>query len=290
MYVINDYQLIATNSQLYLSNYNKGVKITSEALAAILEELKNQAQLEISEEELLNLAERYNVEAEVLKKTLITQLNVLKPLKARKFPQIIINADDELIAELLKNTLSKHYQCTFVPPQHYDFTPDSLVIFYRHNYSHTDFATLYQQLGNEIYLITAGVIHKLLVIDNLYLKESGLPSHFSNLHQLMTYLKSDIPATKNNWLLFYRELCKQQVEQFPDAVINSCQQGYIAYCLYQFVAQFTNLWSAPTTIDKVNWFWHVDLTNFTVQQEIAVHSPFSEQDMRLTPCDLERLA
>lgn len=281
MYIINDYQLIETDLQLYLSSYGKGIKIPSQTLKSVLYALKNQPLLEISQEQLTALATTHGVEMEALKKVLISQLNVLKPMQARKFPVIYINSDDPLVAQLLQETLAKEYNCQCVPLPQRHYSPSSLVIFYRKNYSHADFKTLYRHLPPQVYLITAGVLHKLLIIDNLYYKGSGLPSHFSNLHQLIGYLKGDIPATKNNWLLFYRELLKQGSDQFPDSPVNPCQQGYIAYCLYQFAAQFTYLWGAPTPLDKINWFWHVDLSHFTVHQEIAVHSPFAEEDMRI---------
>lgn len=281
MYIINDYQLIETDTQLFLSNVGKGAKISSPVLASILSALRHQEKLEISHEELDALAKRHDTDCETLKKILVTQLNVLKPMQSRKFPSIYINTDVPLVAELLMRTLSQQHHCHVVAEDCYQYPPNALVLFYRKNYSSTDFNRLYQHLAKDIYLITSGVVHKLLIIDNLYVKDSGLPSHFSNLHQLMTYLHSDIPATKNNWLLFYRELVKQQIDKFPDPQLNACQEGYIAYCLYQFAAQFTHLWGAPTPLDKVNWFWQADLTNFTIHQEVAIHSPFSEYDMRI---------
>jgi len=281
VYVINDYQLIKTDTELYLSNYGKGVKIPSQTLASILNFLKDQEKLELSSEQLSDLAAKYHLDIDALKKVLIHQLNVLKPLKSRKFSAIYINSDEPLVAELLENTFHHEYTCHLVSENDFNFKPNTLVIFYRKNYSNNAFQTLYQHIDENVYVVTAGVLHKLLIIDNIYFKGSGLPSHFSNLHQLMAYLKSDIPATKNNWLLFYRELCKQKIDEFPEPVINACQRGYIAYCLYQFISQFTNLWDAPTTLDKLNWFWHVDLSNFSVHQEIAIHSPFSEHDMKI---------
>lgn len=287
MYIINDYQLIETESQLYLSNYGKGAKISNQNLAAILATLKQQERLEITPEALEKLANSYDIDTEALKKLLITQLQVLKPAQSRKFPAIYINSDSTLVADLLEETLSKHYQCFKVSEEWTEFKANALVIFYRKNYSHADYKKLYRTLAEDVYLITAGVLHKLLIIDNLYLKGSGLPTHFSNLHQLLTYLQSDIPATKNNWLLFYRELIKQNIEEFPDPELNACQEGYIAYCLYQFVSQFTHLWGAPMTLDKINWFWQADLTNFSIHQEVALHSPYSEFDMRVNVKQLQ---
>lgn len=281
MYVINDYQLTTVDSKLYLSNDGKGAKISPGKLADILTALQNQPKLEISREELIALAEKYAVDIEKLELLLINQLNVLKPMLSRKFPLIYLNSDDAFIITLLQNTLDKEYNVSVVATDFVDFQSHSLVIYYRKNYSNPDFENVYQHLANDVYLVTAGVIHNLLMIDNLYYKGSGLPTHFSNLHQLMSYIHSDIPTTKNNWLLYYRDMIKNTENHFPDAKINACQQGYIAYCLYQFVSQFTNLWKAPTPLDQVNWFWHVDLTNFNVHTEVAIHSPFSEHDMKL---------
>lgn len=281
MYVINDYQLVTVASQIYLTHYDKGAKISSDILADILQALQKQTKLEISAEDLATLALQHRIDVEALKKVLINQLNILKPAAEKKFPLIYINADDANIALTLQTTLATNYSVEIVPETTLDFAEHSLVIFYRKNYSSTDFNRLQQQVNNHVYLITAGVLHKLLIIDNLYFNGSGLPTHTSNLHQLMTYLRSDISTTKNNWLLLYRDMMGNAVDQFPEPHINACQQGYIAYCLYQFAAQFTHLWKTPTPFDQINWFWHVDLTSFNVHREVAIHSPFSEFDMKL---------
>lgn len=281
MYLINHYQLVEVSSQLYLCNDSKGAKISSAKLADVLKHLLQQPHLEISAEELNQLALSHSVDAEQLKTVLITQLEVLKPSLSRKFTQLIINSDDDQVAHLLQLSFAKEYNVKCVPTDYYHYEAGTLLIFYRKNYSNPDFKKLYHHLSPDVHVITAGVVHKLLIIDNLYFQGSGLPTHVSNLHQLMAYLHSDIPATKNNWLLYYRTMVKNRADEFPDSEINACQQGYVAYSLYQFASQFTNLWRKPTTIDQVNWFWHVDLTTFNLHREVAVHSPFSEYDMKI---------
>jgi McbB family protein len=280
VYVIDDYQLIESKTEVFLTNFSKAVKISSHALNKILNELKQQEKMQISEEALKNLAATHAVNLDVLKNILLHQLKILKPLMSRKFSTLYIDTDDALISELLGNTFNQHYICRIVEKPMV-LEPYSLVIFYRNNYSNADFKEVHARLPNKVYLITAGLVHKLLIIDNLYFKNSGLPTHFSNFHQLITYFKSDIPATKNNWLLFYRELLKNNYESFPNTQVNDCQRGFIAYGLYQFTSQFTHFWGPAMTLDKINWFWQIDLTNFTVHQEVAVHSPFSEFDMKL---------
>ena len=287
MYVINQYQLVALSSDVYFINSNIGAKIPNPKLAQILTALKQFKKYECTEEQLSALAAEYQVDLITLKRVLIEQLNVIKARLEQKIPLIYINSDDALVTSILQETLDKEFNVEVLAEEVQQFQNDSMVIFYRHNYSHAGFKTLYQNLGENVYLVTAGVLHKLLVIDNLYIAGSGLPTHFSNLHQLMAYLNSDIPATKNNWLLFYREIIKNSMEQFPDPDINSCQRAYIAYCIYQFVSQYTNLWNTPTPLDQINCFWHADLTSFTVHTEAALHSPFSEHDMKI---DLKSLA
>ncbi|MBV9575540.1 MAG: McbB family protein [Gammaproteobacteria bacterium] len=281
MYVINDYQLINVASNLYIINDGKGAKISHQHLIKILNILQQQDKLEITEEALAELAQQYQIDLTKLKTLLITQLNVLKPMLARKFPLIYIDTDDLFIANMLKNSLEKEYRIALPENSHSDFSSESLIIFYRQNYTHDDFKQIHHNLADNSYLITAGVIHKLLLIDNLYFNHSGLPTHFSNLHQLNAYLYSEMPAPQNNWLLFYRDIVKNNQNNFPDPALNACQKGYIAYCLYQFVSQYTNLWNPPTPLDQINWFWHVDLTTFNVHSEVAIHSPFSEYDMKL---------
>lgn len=281
MYVINEYQLVALSSEVYLTNSNIGAKIPNPKLAKILTTLKQFKKSECSEEQLVTLAKEFQVDLISLKKVLIQQLNVLKPMLEQKIPLIYINSDDSMITKLLHDTLEHEFTVEILAEEDRTFQSNSMVIFFRKNYSHSAFKTLYQNLGEDVYLVTAGVLHKLLIIDNLYVLGSGLPTHFSNLHQLMAYLNSDIPATKNNWLLFYREMIKNSLDQFPDPEINSCQRGYIAYCLFQFISQYTNLWGSPTPLDQINCFWQADLTQFTVHSEAALHSPFSEYDMKL---------
>lgn len=280
MYVINEYQLVALSSDVYLTNFNIGAKLPNPKLVQIISELKQFNKAQCSEEQLNELAAAHQVDVTALKRVLIEQLNILKPMLNQKIPQIYIDSDDELVSDLLFNTLNNEYQVE-ITSSNQAISDHSMLIFFRQNYSHHDFHGVYQRLNPNTYLVSAGVLHKLLVIDNLYLAGSGLPSHFSNLHQMMVYLNSDIPATKNNWLLFYRELVKNGLDQFPNPEINHCQRGYIAYCLSQFIAQYTNLWGAPTPMDQVNCFWQADLTNFTVHSEAALHSPFSEYDMKL---------
>lgn len=281
MYLINDYQLQFIQSQTFVFSENKAAKISNHTLSELLIELQQQEKYQISEEELAHLAATYQLDLESLKKLLIHQLDVIRPLLSRKFLTIYINIDTPLVRELLHDTLCKCYNIEVVGADYNDYQPGSLIIFYRNNYSHADFKTLYHRLPNNVYLITAGVIHHLLVIDNLYFNDSGLPTHVSNLHQMMTFLKSNLSITKDNWLLFYRSMARYQMESFPEPIISPCQQGFVAHALHQFISQYTHFWKAPTTMDKVNWFWHVDLTNFNVHQEVAIHSMFSDYDMKL---------
>lgn len=281
MYVINDYQLLTAASTVYMNAFGKGAKISAEVLADILFFLKQQERLEISEEGLQSVAEQYSLDINDLKTILIQQLGVVKPMMFRKCPKIYINISDAQIRALLTETLSKEYQLEVVSENFKDYQPQSMVIFYRLNYSDNDFKTLYKHLPEDCYVITAGVLHNLLIIDNLYFKDSGLPSHFSNLNQLLTYLQSDVTATKNNWLLFYRDIVHQQPGHLPSGIISPCQQGYIAFALHQFARQYTDLWQRPTAFDQVNWMWHVDLTSFNIHKEVAIHSAFSEYDQNI---------
>lgn len=281
MYIINQYQLVTLASETYLTNAHLGAKIPNPKLAEILTKLKQFKKSECDEEDIQHLAQHVQIDPTALKKVLTEQLGVLKPMRQQKIPLIYINSDDLMISMTLQETLAKEHTVVVVSEKTRQFKKDSMVIFFRKNYSHSAFKTIYQNLEENVYLVTAGVLHKLLIIDNLYMHGSGLPTHFSNLDQLITYLKSDIPATKNNWLLFYREMVKNSLDQFPDPEINSCQRAYVAYCLYQFISQYTNLWNNPTPLDQVNCFWQADLTSFTVHSDAALHSPFSEYDMKL---------
>jgi len=281
VYAINNYQLIEVSSNLYIFNESKGIKISSEVLGNILQELQQQNHLELSEQQLEQIAQQHQVNATSLKNLLIEKLSIIKPIISRKFPEIYINSDDPLVSELLQKTLQKEYQLNIIQDSQHDYNRNALVLFYRQNYSNSEFKDIYHNLKEKVYLVCAGVLHNLLIIDNLYFKKSGLPTHFSNLQQILAYLHSSIPSTKNNWLLFYRDIFKQKAERFPDSNLSECQRAYIAYCLHRFTAQFTDFWHAPMTFDQINWFWQIDLTGFHIHREAAIHSPFSEFDMDL---------
>ena len=281
MYIINDYQITSIKSDIYIHSDSKAAKISNQILRQILSELQQKDRLELSEQDLLQLANKYQLDSEQLKKILINQLDILRPLLSKKFSNIYINTNDNVVSAPLNDSLKDRYNVHVVPEQYIDYAKGSLVIFYRSNYSSHDFQKLYHHLPDDVYVVTAGIIHKILLIDNLYFNGSGLPTHVSNLHQLMAFLNSELPATKDNWLLFYRSMVKNNVDVFPEPKINACQQGFVAYSLYQFVSQYTNFWKSPTPLDQINWFWHVDLTSFNVHHEVAIHSPFSEYDMKL---------
>ena len=280
-YIIDDYQLIKAGEALYLGNYGIGAKITNQNLANVLLTLQKQEKLEISEETLKSLAQTNNIEYEQLVNALLNKLKVIQPLSPRKFSKIYINSDDNMISELLKDSFEKEYTVIVCHTSTYTYEENSLVIFYRSNYSNHEFKSLYQHLPENVYIVTAGIIHKVLIIDNLFYQGSGLPTHFSNLNNLLACVHNDVSITKNNWLLFYRKLMQTSADQFPEPVVSKCQRGYIGYCLQKFASQYTNFWKLPTTLDEVNWFWHVDLTSFSVTREVAIHSPYSEYDMNL---------
>lgn len=290
MYSINDYEISISEHDVYVFHETKAAKISNTLCLFILNNLKARAIQEISEQELILLAEQAKVDLSQLKKLLIDQLDVIRPLYQRKFESVYINCDDSLIANLVSDSLSKHYKVHIVADDFFDFTENSLVFFYRNNYTNTEFNTLYRTLNKKVYVITAGVVGKLLVIDNIYFKGSGLATHVSNLHQLLNYLEHGLEVGKDNWLLFYRTLLKSKLNTFPEPSINACEQGFVAYCSYKFISQFTDFWAAPLTTDQLNWFWHVDLKKFSVHKEVSIHSPFSEFDMNLNLDNLKSKA
>ena len=291
MYVISAYEIIDICSERYLLNFTIGAKISSHSLQQILLELNQQEKREITEKKLLEIALQYEVDIKELKQLLISKLHILKPLLSRKIPAIYLNCDDDLVDKLLGDTLKPEYNvhyCASLDPADKpwdvamanngkrfrcikDFlglqTP-SLLIYYRQNYSDSDFKQIYQALPDNVYLITCGVLHHQLVIDNIYFNHSGLPTHFSNFHQLMIDSASD--ENYPDRLSFYRSLYQRQIDIFPVLSLSPCQRGYIAYSIHQFLARFIQFEGQPIPHDAINWRWQVDLLKFGVQKEVAV--------------------
>ena len=273
MYVISAYEIVDVCSDSYFLSCALGAKISSHTLTQILIALKAQEKREVSEEELKEIALQYTVDINELKQTLISKLHILKPLVLRKIPSIYLNSDDELVEKLLYDSLLTEYNVHCCHNDFLDFTTPSLVIYYRQNYSDPDFKRVHHALMDNVYLITCGVIHHGLVIDNIYFNHSGLPTHFSNLHNLMMDSAPDNLVSKNDSLSFYRGLYKCQIETFPMLSLNACQRGYIAYSIYQFLARFVKFDGQPTPHDAINCRWHVDLLNFGLQPEVAILEP-----------------
>lgn len=271
MYIINTYEIIDICSEHYLLSFTLGAKISSPTLAQILIALNQQEKREITDKELIDIALQYAVDIKELKQLLISKLHILKPLLSRKIPLIYVNSDDLLIEQLISDTLKAEYTVNCCTKDFLDFQTPSLVIYYRQNYSDPDFRRIHQALPDDVYLITCGVLYHQLVIDNLYFNHSGLPTHFSNLHHLMT---NSAPAeqsiTKNDRLALYRGLYERQIETFPLLPLSPCQRGYMAYSIYQFMARFVKFDSQPTPHDAINWRWQVDLLQFGVQKEVAI--------------------
>ena len=270
VYVINAYDIIDINSEHYFLSCAMGAKLSSHTLTHILMALNQQEKREITEKKLMDIAQQHEVDIADLKQILISKLHVLKPLLSKKIPSIYLNSDDELVEKLICDTLKNEYQVHGYANDFLEFKTPSLVIYYRQNYLDNDFKRVQQALMDDVYLITCGVLHHQLVIDNIYFNHSGLPTHCSNVHDLMTESSSDGIPSKNDSLSFYRGLYQSQIEAFPTLSLSPCQRGYIAYAIYQFMARFVKFDGQPTPYDAINWRWHVDLLTFGVQKEVAI--------------------
>lgn len=271
MYVINAYDIVDICSESYLLSSVMGAKISSSTLTQILMELDRQEKREIKEETLLAMALHYEVDIQELKQILISKLRVLVPLLSRKIPSIYLSSDDELVENLIGDTLKNEYSVYRCPMDFLDFQAPSLVIYYRQNYADPDFKKVYHALADGVYLITCGVLHHQLVIDNMYFNHSGLPTHFSNLHHLMRDSSKEAPVlSKTDRLSFYRGLYQRQIEVFPRLSLSPCQRGYIAYSIDRYLARFLKFDGQPTPHDLINWRWQVDLLNFGVQTDVAI--------------------
>lgn len=273
MYVISAYEVVDVGSESYFLTCALGAKIPSHALTRILMALNQQEKREISEEELMEMAFNYHVDLQALKHILISKLHILKPLLSRKIPVIYLSADDTLVETLIGDTLKAEYPVHDCPNDFLNVQTPSLIIYYRQNYADPDFKRIHQALPDDVYLITCGVLHHQLVIDNIYFNHSGLPTHFSNLHALMMDLNPDHAVSNKDSLSFYRGLYKRQIEPFPRLTLNSCQRGYIAYAINQFLARFVKFDGLPTPYDAINWRWRVDLLKFGLQKEVAILEP-----------------
>lgn len=271
MYLIHDYQIVDISSEHYLLSARLIVKLSSQVLVHILMELNQQEQREISETKLLGIAQRFQVDIHVLKQFLIVQHAILRPLASRKVPSMYLNCDDPLVEQLIGDSLKREHNVNCCEEDRVDFQSPSLVIFYRKNYSSPDFKHVYESLQDGVYLITCGVLYQQLIIDNIYFKRSGLPTHASNFYDLMRGSSSEeIPGTNLHGLSFYRELFERDIEELPALSLSTCQRGYIAYAIEQFLACYVKFDGRPTPFDAINWRWQVDLLTFGVQKNIAI--------------------
>jgi McbB family protein len=280
-YSIKPFELIKHAQRVFIQSYDFAAAIENERLQNLLMELGAQNNNQITALELASLAEKYQLPSEELTTVLINTMGIIKPILRAKLSKLYINTDVPLISDILAQTFSSDYDVVVSTDHVYTQDEKVLVLFYRKQYTSDDFKAVYRALHKNTYLITAGVAHQILVIDNVFYQSSGLPTHFSNVNQLLGAVQSGMPISQNNWVVFYRELMQQGSEALPALKLNASQQAYVAYCLTKFTEQFTGLCSGTATMDKLNWFWHVDLKDGSILKDVAVHSPFSSQDMGL---------
>lgn len=281
-YSIKRFEIIEHSSRLFIQAHDFAAALDNPHLQSFLRDLRSQKKNEISSMELDTLALKHCLPSEGVKNLLLNTMNIIKPHIRPKLDRLYINADEALITEVLAQTFAPDYEVTVTHRHDYPRTEKALVLFYRNQYTSEDYQAMYRALHDNLYLITAGVAHQLLVIDNLFYKNSGLPSHFSNVNQLLGAVQSGMPISQTNWVVFYRELMQKGSESLPSMQLDASQYAFAAYCLANFARQFTGLCSGTALMDKLNWFWHVDLKDGTILKDVAVHSPFSAQDMGLT--------
>ncbi len=261
MYLIKTFSLIEVCSDHYLLNPSISAKIPSVTLRDILFALEQQEKHEITEEQLHCLANKYAVDFTELKHILLSTLRLIKPLLPRKLRHIYIQTDDELVATLLRETLETHYTVLDYSTINPNQPTPALLIYYRQNYSSPDLKAIQQTLPDQIYLITGGVIHDQLILDNLYFNHSGLPTHADHLAHLLT--------EQDESFAFYRKLIERDIHEFPLLPLNACQRGYIAYAIHQFIKHLTHFDDHPATFDTLNWQWRVHLSTFDIQKRIT---------------------
>ena len=280
-FIINKFLAVDIKNSLLIYNKKIGVNLKSPEINYIIKKIQNHKSGVIQDQDLKVIASKSSVNYEALIDFLVNKIYILYPRTERMFKNVILDIEDELIYNILYNTYSSEFSVKSSSEYSYTDEETSLTIFYRNSYLSKDYSEIYNRIKKNDYIITSGTLASNLIIDNIYFANSGLPTHFSGVNNCLAAIDNELSITKNNWLLFYRELMKNDLDEFPVIDPDSSQKAYISYCLRQFANQYTSFWTYPTTLDMVNWYWNVDLNSMEITKEVALHSPFSEQDMNL---------
>ena len=107
------------------------------------------------------------------------ELCILYLRGSNKIKKLALDINDPLIHDLIES----HFNdlVTIIPFSNIDDAygkKDQFILCYRQHYNDVYFSEALSRLAYEQYIITAGIGHQILHIDNLFSKHSGLPSHF----------------------------------------------------------------------------------------------------------------
>lgn len=228
----------------------------------------------LTEEEIKSLSDRYNLPYLPTLKFLKDDLSILVPHNEEQFQNLYIFSDNADIREALTQEFSKHYGINvFANTKLCPIDkPKSLVLLFRENYQEETYKDLYNSLDlQDTYLITAFLADKYLIIDNIYNKQQGVPCHFCAINQLKTVAMTSPELQGFSWLLFYRELLKNQANFLPASPLTVMNKHLTIYMLCKFIKRYVDPAARELWCDSVNEFWHVDLEQNKTEREAAIH-------------------
>ena len=273
-FVFKPYALYQMEGHTYCYTHQTSAKITHPPLIHFLETIAQQKLDLFTQEEIELLLQRYSLHHDSTLKFLMENLRILTWHDEEQFQNLYIFSDNAEVKEALTQEFFKHYGITVIVHDRPSSInkPKSLVLLFNEHYQEQHYKDLYSLPHlNDTFFITAFLVDKYLIIDNLYNKQKGVPCHFCNVNHLKTTAITSPEIQHFSWLIFYRQLLKGKENFFPATPLTVMNKHLVVYTLCQYIKRYLDPAAHELWHDNINEFWHVDLERNQIEKEAATH-------------------
>lgn len=280
IYHVNDFAYFQADEYKHGYYYSIAVsaKITHEKVAVFLSHLARLRLKEIKQRDLIDLFQRYNLDTNI-QDYLQQQLQLFVPIASDRFEHLYVISDNpslghDLCAECITGYgLDVMGSDAAIPIS----TRNSLIVLFNQNYRRSNFTSIYQSSRQpDSYFVTAYIIHKYLIIDNIYNCSKGVPCHFCNFDRRVNNLMANPISQKTSWYNFYQSVLQTKADIVPVIPMTKAREGIILFSLVRFIKAFLATYKPSMYLEEVNESHCIDLETGDVAKNASVHWPHCE--------------
>lgn len=179
------------------------------------------------------------------------KLKIIQVIHKEPFLELAVHSDSDLVSNTMKGCFEKHHALRCL-----SFNDDAS--FSRNDVLHAIFITDYdnKKIGlayekanqTDSYFITAYLIHKYALIDNVYIPSKGLPCHFCFLERMKLRVKNNVTVrdmSSSTWMHFYEDIIHENEDFVPHLPITDIQLNFV---LFHYVNKINALLGTPVEL------------------------------------------